>query len=290
MDEWLAEKKKRVAQGTMREDTYDTLYWKANAANGYKAQWGIRPIGTIAKAEIEQWVEGLKIRNGNGASQVSKRHQISYLSQFFIWCKGKYGVPRDNPCETINIQINEDSGEVEYYSPEQAKTIFNLATSNHFVSLIPYLSICMFSGVRTAECSRLTWEDIDFEDNSIVLKKCNSKTAGRRPTMQPNLVAWLNWFKQHYSFYPLIPSSGFDDRKRQFGKALTVKWIRNGLRHSAASYTLGARIGDYGYLEQHFGNSRTMLQQHYLSYPSREVSLQFWNINPSTILAPVPKP
>jgi integrase/recombinase XerD len=189
---------------------------------------------------------------------------------------------RANPCATITIERNEDAGAVEYYTVEDAQAIMDLSMTKRFLSILPYHAICLFSGVRAAECERLTWDNIDFEDKSIVLEKFNSKTAGRRPEMQPNLVAWLKWFREKYPQYPLIPSKGFDDKKRQFRKNLSIKWLKNGLRHSAASYTLGAGIGDgYAYLEQHFGNSRTILQQHYLNYPPKEVSLQFWNITPA---------
>jgi integrase len=156
-----------------------------------------------------------------------------------------------------------------------------LSTTKRFLSLLPFHAICMFSGVRTAECERLTWDNIDFKDRTIVVTKANSKTAGRRIETQPNLVAWLNWFHSTYSQYPLIPERGIEDKKRQFRKQLGwVNWPSNGMRHSAASYTLGAKLGDYGYLERNFGNSRTMLEKHYLNFPSMEVSLKFWAIMP----------
>lgn len=285
MDEWLAEKKKRVEQGTLRKATYETLDCKSR---GYKIAFGSRPVGTITAKEIRTWIEGLQVQIGNtgkhgflAASQVSKQHQLSYLSQFFIWCKKNHGVPRDNPCESITIQRNEGAGEVAYYSIEKAQAILDLSTTKRFASLLPYNAICLFSGVRSTECQGLTWANIDFEDGSIVVPAINAKTGhGRRVTMQPNLLAWLQWFKQAYSQYPLIPSAGFLDRKRQFRKGLAFKWLKNGLRHSAASYTLGAKLGDYGYLESNFGNSRTMLMQHYLNFPPKEVSLQFWAIMP----------
>jgi integrase len=282
IDEWLAEKKTHVEQKTMRSATYETLFYKAK---GYKAQWGTRPIATINSGEIKLWVENLMVKVGKygrkAASQVSKQHQISYLSQFFIWCKKHHGTPKDNPCETIEMMRNKTAGAVSYFTPEEARKIMDHATTQRFISLLPYHAICLFSGVRATECGRLIWDNIDFEDGSIVLSNVNSKTRGRRPAMQPNLIAWLKWFHEKYPQYPLIPKSGFGDRKRQFRKTVGLDyWHKNGMRHSAASYTLGAKLGDYGYLEQHFGNSRTMLQTHYLSYPSSKDSAMFWNILP----------
>lgn len=287
MDEWIAEKAKRVEQGSLRKTTYDTLYYKANGEGGYKAQWGNRPVATITQKEVKDWIESRMVKLGTKdnpslkyASQVSKQHQLSYLSQFFIWCKKTYGVPRDNPCGFVTVNIDEAAGEVQYFTPEEAQQILNHSITKRFLSLLPFHSICMFSGIRTAECERLTWENIDFEDKTIKLSKLNSKTAGRRTKMQPNLVAWLTWFHLTYPNYPLIPAVGFGDKKRQFRKTVGLCWHKNGMRHSAASYTLGAKLGDYGFLESNFGNSRTMLEKHYLNYPSEKVSLQFWAIVP----------
>ena len=285
MDEWLKEKRRRVEEKTLRQTTYETLHYKANGKGGYKEQWGSRPVATITTAEIRNWVENLMVRIGRKgrygfkhASQVSKIHQLSYLSQFFIWCRKRHGTPKENPCEPITVERDEEAGEVNYFTPEEATKIMELSTTKRFISLLPYNAICMFSGVRSAECERLTWENIDFQDGTIIILKADAKTFGRRPVMQPNLISWLRWFKEKCPQYPLIPTRGLDDKRRQFRKRLGIPWAKNGLRHSAASYTLGAKIGDFGYLEQHFGNSRQMLQQHYLNYPAKEVSLRFWNI------------
>jgi integrase len=286
MDGWISEKKKRVQQGTLSADTFDTLYWKANGENGYKAKWGNRPVGTITPNEIVEYYESYKTKNGLPASQVLKQHLLSYFSQFFRWCQKNHGL-KSNPCEFLSVQRNKDAGEVHYYTVEQAQAIMILSTDRRFVSILPFHAICLFSGVRTAECERLTWKNIDFEDGSIVVPKANAKTRhGRRATMQPNLITWLKWFKEKYYNYGLIPIQGFDERKRQFRRNLGFPWYKNGLRHSAASYTLGAKLGDYGYLESNFGNSRAMLEQHYLNFPNKEESLKFWAISPETVLSP----
>jgi len=60
MDDWLAEKRRRVEQNTLREDTYDTLFYKANGEAGYKAQWGKRPVATItAKENADRFTVGI---------------------------------------------------------------------------------------------------------------------------------------------------------------------------------------------------------------------------------------
>jgi integrase len=235
MEDWLAEKELRVDQRTLRKATYETLYYKVKGEDGYIAEWGDRPVASITVKEIREWIEYRMVRTTTGvsvASQTSKLHQLSYLSQFFIWCKKTHGIPKENPCQSITFQRNEESGEVEFFTPEEAKKIMEHSMTKRFVSLLPYNAICLFSGVRAAECERLTWDNIDFEDKTIVLINADTKTShGRRVAMQPNLVAWLNWFREKYPQYPLVPEIGMDDKKRQFRKTVGVsQWHKNGLK------------------------------------------------------------
>ena len=286
VDEWLAEKDRRVKQNTMRPSTYETLHYKVHGKNGYKAQWGSRPISRITAQEIENWIESRTVRVGeNGyseASQTSKIHQLSYLSQFFIWCKKRHGVPKENPCASITF--DRDELEPDFFSPEQTREIMSLSMSQRFLSLLPFHTVCLFAGVRTNECERLDWSNVDFEDSAIVINKADAKTKKhRRVEMQPNLVQWLKWFQEKYPQYPFIPKQGFDDKKRQFRNQLSSGWAKNGMRHSYASYILGAKRGDFGYLEQNMGNSRTMLQNHYVNFPTKEVSERYWNITPESV-------
>ena len=278
----VSRKEKKNETNTLRKATYESLYYKAG---GYKKQWGDRPVASITRKEILEWLENTQVKLGKNtfmpASQVSKQHRLSYLSQFFIWCKKTYGIPKDNPCEFITIERNENAGAVDYCAVDEAQRIMAKCQTKRFISLLPYTAICLFSGVRAAECERLSWNNIDLEDNSIVLTKTDAKTFARRVQMRPNLVAWLKWFNITYPQYPLIPKNGLYDRRRVFRNTIGFVWAKNGLRHSYASYYLGARYGGYGDLEQNMGNSRQMLQKHYLNYPNKEQSNLFWSIFPT---------
>jgi integrase len=46
--------------------------------------------------------------------------------------------------------------------------------------LIPYLSICAFAGLRSAECTSPTWAVVDLERNVIVVPENISKTGQER--------------------------------------------------------------------------------------------------------------
>jgi integrase len=248
MDEWLADKKLRVERRTLRQRTYETLYSVASGKDGYKAQWGSRPVETITRKEILQWVNGRKKVWGEGVfqeiAQTTKIHLVSYLSQFFQWCRRAHGVPKDNPCQDIRIERDEDAGQVVYFTVEQAIELMRTAASERFRGLLPLVALSLFSGVRNAEIKRLRWQSIDFADSSVVVEKPEAKTRGRRVVMQPNLLEWLKWFHQKYPTYPLIAES-WKHKERAFHHAFDFRWPHNGMRHSYASYFLGAKLGSY---------------------------------------------
>ncbi len=282
VDRWLAEKKAERKRGTLRQRTFETLRFFGNR---FKQQWGARRVATITKGEIEAWLKSLRVsvteNTYRPASSVYEQHHLSHLSQFFIWSKGKHGIPRDNPCEGIGSKAV--TADPEFFGLGACEEILKLSLSPEFIDLLPFHAIGLFAGVRTMECERLTWDSVDFDDRSIVLKKDQAKgNAGRRPEILPTLNAWLVWFRKKHPHKPLIPR----DLKRKIGRfRLTLGyWIHNGMRHSFASYYLSGIKKDFGALEEIMGNSRTILRRHYVQFPSKRDARDFWNLTPDRFL------
>jgi integrase len=58
--------------------------------------------------------------------------------------------------------------------------------------LIPYLCVCAFAGLRSAEAKSLSWQQFDLKRNLITVPENMSKTGEERKIPnQPNLAAWL---------------------------------------------------------------------------------------------------
>jgi len=127
---------------------------------------GERRVGTLTRHEIKAWLDSLTVRLGdNVVSPVSstyEQHHLSYLSQFFIWCRKMYQTPRDNPCESI--EVKSVTGDPEFFTVAECGNLLKLCLTDDFVELLPFHAICLFAGVRPMECERLTWQDIDFDD------------------------------------------------------------------------------------------------------------------------------
>ena len=101
---------------------------------------------------------------------------------------------------------------------------------------LPYLPLCLFAGLRPAECLRLRPGDIGAE--YILLTEAHTKTSSARTvSIRPNLRAWL-------SAYPLPdtgPTHGLSEPRFKrllcaAARVADVPWSQDILRHTFASY------------------------------------------------------
>jgi integrase len=101
------------------------------------------------------------------------------------------------------------------------------------------LAIGAFAGLRDAEIKRLDWNEIDLARGHIEVKASKAKSARRRIVqIQPNLGSWLAPYSTMTG--RLVPV-GARRKLDAIRKAAGLNhWPKNGLRHSFASYRLGA--------------------------------------------------
>lgn len=157
--------------------------------------------------------------------------------------------------------------------------------------LRPYIAVCAFAGMRPTECTRLRWQDIDFEDAIISVRAPNSKTGGQRHIeMHPTLAAWLRACRpadaaptdlvtQDPSLNPNLSALR---ARAGFGGG---KWQNDCLRHSYATYYLKARIGEIAQLQLNMGHrSAQLLYSRYVNMAgtTREMADKWWQILPET--------
>ena len=58
--------------------------------------------------------------------------------------------------------------------------------------IVPYIAICSFAGLRSAECENLDWKYVDLDRKVITILENISKTGEeRKPPISDNLAAWL---------------------------------------------------------------------------------------------------
>ena len=150
-------------------------------------------------------------------------------------------------------------------------------------ALVPWLTICMFAGLRASEARQMVWGDFDFTEGFIRVRASVSKT--RRPRaipMEDNLRAWLLPYVKEDS--SLIAPQGLNvlrSQLREAHKASGVRQIKHGPRHSYASYLL-ARDGSVDALLLNMGHEDAGTTfRHYHRVASERAAKSFWSVAPT---------
>lgn len=156
-------------------------------------------------------------------------------------------------------------------------------------ALRPYIALCAFAGVRPAECARLRWCDVGWEDAVISVRSAQSKTGGTRHIeLHPALAAWLRACRPAAAADTdlITPAANLKWRlrciRRRAGYNEQNPWQDDVLRHSYATYYLKAG-GELPRLMLNMGHSSTRLL--YTRYTNmagitRAMAAAWWQIMP----------
>jgi integrase len=161
-------------------------------------------------------------------------------------------------------------------SPLQTARLLECASDE----TLPIYALGAFAGLRHAEIERLQWGHLKWDERLIEVPALASKTASRRlVTMQPNLCAWLNPYRDCSG--SIVPPNHFRKMVEDRHRAGIVDWPDNALRHSFASYHL-ARFKDAPALSLEMGHTRPQtVFAHYREVVRPSEAERFWKIVPA---------
>lgn len=149
----------------------------------------------------------------------------------------------------------------EFYSAGDLAGMLQTAEADsRYHEIIPYVVVCAFAGMRSAEACRLKWEDIDFHNKHLVLSSSITKTNRRRVVrLDGALLHWL--IKYRNSTGPIVegkPHTTLAKLREDAG----VKSVSNGLRKGFITHALG-HYKDPTFVADIAGHSIQMMQSTY---------------------------
>ena len=217
-------------------------------------------------------------------SALTTRNRLAIVSGFLTWCvKNEY-------CPT-NIALKIDKAKYDRRTPEilsveQAKALMEAAKIINNGSLIPYVALLLFDGLRDGEASRIDWDQITLNENEsqISIKALAAKThAPRQHLMEDNLVAILKKFngvtikpKNFTKLWRKVrEQAGFNCTKKTVARK--PNWIEDATRHSCISYWLKIHQ-NRGEAAYRFGNSPAIIREHYEAHVSLNDAKEYFNI------------
>lgn len=87
-----------------------------------------------------------------------------------------------NPCVEINVSSTQEKSKTETYTEEEVQKIVNLTRLHRFGI---YVHILIRMGLRVSELCGLRWEDIDFNNGTMSIKRACTDVNGRAVIGEP---------------------------------------------------------------------------------------------------------
>ncbi len=232
-------------------------------------------VSHVKTGDIDTWLRQLQ------QSPRSRNNYRVLLVTMFRFARACGYLPKDRSTEADHIARARDKGNpIEIYSLEEMQDLLDHSDDH----TRPFVALAGFAGLRSAEILRLQWENVKWHQKHIEIKANMAKTAQRRLVpVSANLVRCLKNSRKAKG--PVIGHVKLFMRLEWLAKASGVKWKRNALRHSYASYRL-AILQDAGKLALEMGNSPNMVFRHYRELVTEKDANRWFKLSPRKVSLP----
>lgn len=252
---------------------------------------GERWVHELTTEDVRAWLnaQGWAARSWNGA--------LGFARTFLTWCmRPDQGHATRNVALGIERRTEETAEEIATLELRECEVLLREARRRAIDEggvawkLLAFVVIGMFGGLRRAELERLTMEDVNLEERTVIVRAANAKTRQRRVVeLSANAVAWLQGMK--------LKSRGTLKREQRVSERVCPanlkrlwpvfwrscgfsEWKSNALRHTFASMHL-AMWGDEAKLQTLMGHeSGPMLHRHYKALKTKKEAEVFWSLVP----------
>lgn len=155
--------------------------WKADYSKFNKHMWpcfGGMAINQIATSHIINYLQGLKKK---GLADATYNRHLALLSAVFKYAIAM-GVIAISPCKGIRA-LKENNRVERFLQPDEWQRLMDVVSKNevHNRTILNFMMICLFTGVRRAEALLANWQDIDLVNRTWRLPHTKSGVARSVP-------------------------------------------------------------------------------------------------------------
>ncbi len=184
-----------------------------------------------------------------------------------------------NPVAKVAVPPVQEH-EVGILKPSEIKQLLETAKSYESGACLPAVGVMLYAGIRPHEVTRLTYNDVDWENGSITIRARHSKTGGaRRVDMAPPLLRLLSGCRDKPGHEPLCPkrwARHWAELHSRAGWTAEKPWQPDILRHTFASYHLQYHR-DYSALQWAMGHrDASLLRTRYVDLRDVADAARFW--------------
>lgn len=243
----------------LRKDSFNDIRYLGNRLSRAKPELVERNFSEFSVSECEKWLS----QTFSTPSQFNKaRTMLHGVFEFALrreWCD-------KNPVKLIERRRIIEK-EISPLTFSQIKNLIKTAKMPKHKECLPAIGLLMFAGVRPREVHRLTWKDIDLEENSITIHSLCSKTGGvRQVEICSSLKRLLAPFANGQKNEKICPKN-WQKRWRDIRNDSGFKnvWVQDILRHTYASYH-AKRFKDLPRLQLNMGHyDLSLLRSRYVN-------------------------
>jgi integrase len=224
---FLAEMEEQVKNNLCSKDNLTTMRWGLTRLT---AKFGSLDPVHLTPAMIDSWLKGTEYKTRG-------RFNLFAAGRTFYNSRPMRDLCPTNPFRDVPPKKDKNA-RLPILTPEEMRTLLSLDLKPFFKAWI----VCGgFSGIRSCEFDRISYESIDYDHKEIVIREEESKQGNAaRPRDIPVYPAFERHMPQGKG--PLnggVSWKRVDDEMAVALKALGWKhWKKNCLRHSFASYAL----------------------------------------------------
>ncbi len=137
-------------------------------------------LDKIKGRHIQQFINELmnskSERTGKPLARKTVVHHLSFISDVFNYAV-KMDMIFDNPCRKVTVPKLEVK-EKEIYTIEEITHIFELLDGDDVpLKFRVFFKLAVYSGYRRGELLGLEWKNVDFEHNTIKVRRMSNYTA-----------------------------------------------------------------------------------------------------------------
>lgn len=248
------------------------------------------PIGQVTSGEIEDFLRGLKGKDGKALTGRSRNNYRRAIATLFYYAETR-GFLAKGQVQVDSVALaKEENGDIEIFTPAELERLLGCAGED----LAPFIAIGAFAGLRHAEIKRLDWAEVRLDDGFIEVKASKAKTASRRLVpIVPNLKMWLEQYRkpsgkvcEYANVTKQLLWLAEDVNKQGLAQEPPTGfvWKHNALRHSFVSYRL-AQVQSAAQVALEAGNSPRMVFANYRELVRPADAEKWFAITPESIKA-----
>jgi integrase len=278
VDEYLADR-----QGQLSKDHHAHRTHQLNKL----AHWYTGPIHQLQRVDVDIWLKSL------GVGPITRRGYKEAARELVRYAEACGYVGPNNPLLARAKADRQVVREIKILTIDQVTALLTIRQHDEEQgraqkSLVPFLAIQLFAGLRHSEAARLDWRDIHFGEHSIYVPKAIGKGGNARVApISENLAAWLKSYARRSGPVTSLSqiSGALTKAKRNANIPAGDGETKNILRHTAISYRMAA-IQDIAKVALQSGNSPAIIRKHYGRPMPQEEGKRLFTIYPADTKQP----